>query len=397
MADGKVTRAFPPRDGVRGMRRLKTAFAGHRANLLGSDFVRQAESPAYWVSDHCYVMDSDIFARQLIPAAQELWHMCLDFVSDAVVSEKILASLGLPERVWDAIHASWQRMDPLAVARFDLAYDGIRPAKLHECNVDVVGHVYEAATFQVQWFRDQQHLWAGSAHQFAGLADDLGRHLVATSGGRHIEMLHIGHDPYDRLMLHAMEQALSARMQTYDFTSLASLSPLDSHYPGTGQRVPLYLKDFRWEHLVFDPSSASILNKFAPHMSSPLWSVVLESKGSLPWLWSRNPGHPNLLPAWLMPEYPLQGNSCVLKPLFSIRGQGVMLGNGGLPAAELSCRSGIRQQLHLLPRFDTDDSSCWASTGVFIVGDRPVALSMTESDGPIIAEGKDRTVPHILI
>jgi len=376
------------------MRRFSIPLTGHQSELLGSDLVRQAERPAYWVSDHCYELNGELVERQLLPATQQLWDMYLDFAADAVMSDTILASLGLPEQVWDAIQASWKRRDPLTVARFDLAYDGTSPPKLHECNADVVGHVYEAAMFQVQWLKDRQPLLRPSARQLDGLQEALGHSLVAASGGRPIELLHVGHDPYDRLMLHTIEQALLACRHDYSFHALAELSELELLHSEGG----FYMKDFRWDHLIFDPERVAMLDRLAPCMTSPLWSVVLESKGSLPWLWSRHRGHPNLLPAWFASEHPDPDERWAEKSLFSIRGKGVSLNTGGDGAGKKSViGAGICQQLHLLPRFGTSVSACWASTGVFIVDGKPVALSMTESDDPLIGENTDRTVPHILI
>ncbi|WP_163333523.1 glutathionylspermidine synthase family protein, partial [Klebsiella aerogenes] len=65
--------------------------------------------------------------------------------------ERILASLRIPERAWDAVRDSWRRGDPSLYGRLDFAYGGNGPAKLLEYNADTPTALYETGVFQWLW------------------------------------------------------------------------------------------------------------------------------------------------------------------------------------------------------------------------------------------------------
>ena len=62
--------------------------------------------------------------------------MCREAVAEIIASEELMAQLAIPEAHRDLVAESWRRGDPEIYGRFDLAYDGARPAKLLEYNAD---------------------------------------------------------------------------------------------------------------------------------------------------------------------------------------------------------------------------------------------------------------------
>lgn len=355
--------------------------------------------------DYCYALDGETVDRVLVPAAEELWALCRDFAARAVRDDEILASLGIPAAIWDPLRDSWQRdgESALPCARFDLSFDGTGTPRLHECNIDVVGHVHEAALFQTRWFSRAKAAASlpPGARQLADLGPALAAALTEAARGRAITLLRMGRDPYDALTLLACEAVLSAsgrpcRVVTADDPRQLLTEAL----PAAGD--DFVLKLFRWDHFL-RPDRAGVEDLLQRgRIASPLWSLLLSSKGCLPWLWRFNPGHPNLLAAQFDPAGFQTTGGYVSKPLFSIRGDDIEVTEGAAgPGPRHTQGSGgarhVYQALHYLPRIPGPTDAPWVSTGVFIVGGKARALTMTEADAPVLTGANGRTVPHNLL
>ena len=90
-----------------------------------------------------------------LEADVELLHsMCLNAVEQVVLMERY-ADFALPEWSWQPIAESWRRSDPHVYGRFDLRYDGRRPAVLLEYNADTPTTLLEAAILQWYWLQDK--------------------------------------------------------------------------------------------------------------------------------------------------------------------------------------------------------------------------------------------------
>ncbi len=123
----------------------------------------------------------------------------------------------------------------------------------------------------------------------------------------------------------------------------------------------------------------------------PAWKMLLSNKALLAILWELNPGHPNLLPAYLDgPRELATGPGYVMKPLLGREGAGVTLHEPGTPPAvpdEASCF----QELAPLPDFDGNR----VVLGAWVVEDEAAGLGIRESVGPVTDEYA-RFVPHII-
>lgn len=374
------------------------------AGRVGFRYHTPREAP-YWTDDAYYLFGSDCMER-LESVSADLWALCLQVVERACHDEEVLRSLGIPEACWDALRASWRRRDPDLLARFDLAFDGCGPAKLHECNADTAGTLFEASVFQWIWLEDRQRggELPASHDQFNRLHDA----LVAAFAGLGVDgVLHaaasrrnVEDQVWARYLLDcAIQAGRETRYVDLEAIGLDAAGRLaDCH----GLPIRSLVKAYRWNVLLREPYGRCFLVPDAPTVIEPLWKLVLASKGLLVWLWRLFPGHPNLLPAWFAGDSAAPTGNCVVKPLFSIKGCNVTLHDASLPAGGLSTpgpygREGhVVQMLHRLPTFGVAHRARHVSVTSWIVRGRAEGLGILESDGPIIFDAQSRFVPHVV-
>jgi glutathionylspermidine synthase len=125
----------------------------------------------------------------------------------------------------------------------------------------------------------------------------------------------------------------------------------------------------------------------------PAWKMILSNKGILPILWERNPGHPNLLPAYRDDLLFTQADAYVVKPLLSREGANVRIVSPWHTQAETGGDYGeegfVFQEYAPLPAFGE-----WRPViGSWIVGQEPAGMGIRESGGPI-TDNMSRFVPH---
>ena len=122
-----------------------------KADALGFDWhtVPTPDDPVgtYWDESAWYGFTLQQ-AEEIEAAAETLHAMCLDFVGEAVKSERIMERLAIPEAHRDYVADTWTRGDPSLYGRFDFAYDGKGPPKLYEYNADTPTSIFETAVFQ---------------------------------------------------------------------------------------------------------------------------------------------------------------------------------------------------------------------------------------------------------
>ncbi len=373
------------------------------ADEIGFRYHTTVKAP-YWTDDAYYLFDADGLER-LKAASTELWNLCLQVVDRASRDDEVLGSLGIPEACWEALRDSWRRGDPDLLARFDLAFDGRRPAKLHECNADTAGTLYEAAVFQWIWLEDRQrdgdlpasHDQFNRLHEalvgsFQGLGT-IGRPLHMAASLRNVE---------DQIWARylqdcAMQAGHDARYVDLEAIRVNACGRL---VDAGGLAIRLLVKAYRWNVLLHEPYGPHFIGADSPGVIEPLWKLVLASKGLLVWLWRLFPGHPNLLPAWFSDDPDAPTDKCVIKPLFSIKGCNVTLRDPDWPGGGLSTpgpygREGrVVQALHRLPTFGEATRERHASVTSWIVGGKAEGIGILESDGPIIIDEYSRFVPH---
>lgn len=357
----------------------------------------------YWTDDVCYVFEA-AEVEELDAATGELWSLCIELVDRASRDDEVLRSLRIVETSWDAVRSSWLRRDPSLVTRFDLAYDGNGAPKLHECNGDTPGTLFEASVFQWVWLEDQiaRGVLPAEADQFNRLHPAL---VAALSAARREGLLHatastgnIEDQVWARYIADCARQAgRDVRYLPIEDIGVGAADGLVDH---AGEPISDLVRAYRLNLLLREPFGGYLTSPAAPRLVEPFWKLVLASKGSLVWLWRLFPGHPNLLPCWFEGDPGAPADGVAIKPLFSIKGYNVTLRDRSLPGGEVGtdgpygAEGRVVQRFAPLPTFGRP--RCHASVSTWIVGDRPEGLGVLESDGPIVNDLSCRFVPHVV-
>ena len=354
----------------------------------------------YWDESHAYAFSLTEIEEAIEGPSAELHGLCLAFAADAVSDERILASLAIPEAAWDTVRASWLRGDPSLYGRLDLSYGGTGPAKLLEYNADTPTALYESAVFQWLWLEQglrDGRLPAGS-DQFNAIHERLIARLSEIAPPGLVAFAADTSGPED---LGTAGYLQDCAVQAGCETILLDLAQIglraDGAFCGPDERAFAALfKLYPWEWAfqdAFGPAVAAAPTRFL----EPPWKMVLSNKGLLAHLWAREPGHPNLLPAYFEDDPACASlGACVRKPLLSREGANVEIfsAEGARIAGEAGpygAEGTIRQGLAELPRFDGRRPL----VGAWIVGDAPAGLCIRESDGPITGDGA-LFVPHLI-
>lgn len=360
----------------------------------------------YWTDDACYEFGRKEIEGTLRPAIDDLWKMSLAVVDRACRDDEVLASLGLPETAWDAIRASWRAGVPSLATRFDLAVSHDAPPKLHECNGDTPGLLFEAAVFQWLWFEEQVARGAidAEADQFNRLHEALVAALGRLPRGEAIHAAAATRNVEDQMWARYLADcALQAGHRVVPIAiEEIGIDPDGVPTDLSDHPIRVLLKAYRWHRLLAEPFAPSLVGAAAPRVIEPLWTVILASKGLLVWLWRMFPGHPNLLAAWFEGDAEAPRDRCAVKPLFSIKGRNVTLSDPSLPGGAVAtdgpygAEGRIVQALHYLPAFERNGRTVRASVGGWIVDGRVEGIGVVEDDGPIVISERCRFVPHLV-
>jgi glutathionylspermidine synthase len=287
----------------------------------------------YWDESAYYSFTLRQIEHDFEGASAELEALCLDFVDRTVRDEQVLLCLGIPSVMWDLIAESWRRSDPSLYGRFDLAYDGVNPAKLLEYNADTPSALFEASVFQWIWLEDAiaQGLLPNSSDQFNFIHDELTAAFSALKDRFSLDTIHLTcmmdnrEDPY--LIAYLADVANQSGF------SVTQLALADIGTTGEGpfldlknEPIPLLFKLYPWEWMWEDDFIRSRSMRITRFLEPP-WKAILSSKAVLPLLWAKEPKHPNLLPSYFEDD-PARANLSgryVRKPQFSREGCNVAI------------------------------------------------------------------------
>lgn len=333
--------------------------------------------------------------------SRELHQMCLDLAGAAAADERLLATLGVPAEAHDIVATSWaEREQNLSLyGRFDLAYDGVGPAKLLEYNADTPTALFETAVFQWTWLEESRASGAlpddcdqfNSLHEalvarfslfprdapfhFVGYLDDVedGGTIAyladcAAQAGHDVRRVHVEQVGVDAI----------GRFTDEDDIVIARMFKL---HP--------------WEW-IFASDYSAMVKPSGCRFVEPAWKAMLSTKALLPLLWERHPGHPNLLPAFFEGDGRAAGiGDHVRKPIFSREGANVSLARGGETLSvdgPYGAEGFVVQKAARL--FGSEHGH--AVIGSWIVGDGPCGLCVREDVSPITGN-TSRFVPHAIV
>lgn len=370
------------------------------AEELGFGFHTMYGEP-YWDETRTYVFTLAQIEKDLEGASTELYAMCLDAVEYAVSKEQWLTKLAIPEIYWDWIGSSWRAGDPSLYGRFDLAYDGVGPAKMLEFNADTPTALYETGFFQWNWLEDQKArgLVRADADQFNSVQDKLIARLVSIfEPGCHLHVACCKDTDEDRATVRYIEDcAIQAGIHNHfvhvediGIGASGGFADLD------GVVIDNLFKLYPFEDLFREAFGPSLV-KADMTLLEPPWKAILSNKGLLPLLWHLFPGHPLLLPSFFDGEADTDflNDAYVRKPLFSREGANIEV---NIPGQRPTVSDGpygeegwILQAFHPAPRFDTD----YAVIGSWIIGDEAAGIGIRE-DKSLVTKDLSRFVPHLI-
>ena len=366
------------------------------AESVGFNFHTFDDEP-YWDESAYYQFSLQQIEQDLEDPTEELHHMALDLVADAVNSEQMLQQLQIPQQFWDAVRQSWHSQQPHLYGRMDFSYSGKGPAKLLELNYDTPTSLFETGFFQWVWLEDQ--LMRGEvpqgADQFNSLQDKLQQAFSQLNLPQPFYFSSVAASVEDKgtvdyLMDIALQAGLNCRYIELEQIGAAEGQLVDLD----GMPIQGVFKLYPWEFMLQEEFASTIVTSQTQFIE-PLWKCLLSNKGILPLLWQRYQGHPNLLPTFFDQGDALQ-SGWVRKPLFSREGANVELidtnGQRLTEAGPYTDSGYIRQQLAPLPQFDNN----YTLIGSWVVGDSAAGICIRE-DNSLITKDSSRFVPHIIL
>ncbi|MFE4609566.1 glutathionylspermidine synthase family protein [Streptomyces niveus] len=358
----------------------------------------------YWDESAYYVFSlPEVEALEVV--VEELHAMCLA-AAEHIVKNDRFADLGITDgRLAALVAESWQRRDelPSIYGRFDLRYDGTGPAKMLEYNADTPTSLVEAAS--PQWFWMEERF--PGADQWNSLHERL---IEAWRRQAHLlpqGPLHFAHSDGDELGEDLMTVAYLRETAQQAGIDTEALSVEQIGWDKlTGRFVDERLRFIRscfklypWEWLTTDRFGPQVLDTLdngggtgSTCWIEPAWKMLLSNKALLAILWELNPGHPNLLPAYLDgPRELALTDGYVSKPLLGREGAGVTVhepGHAPVVRQEACCY----QALAPLPDFDGNR----VVLGAWVVENESAGLGIRESSG-LITDEYARFLPHVIL
>jgi len=337
------------------------------AQRMGFTF-HTAEGTPYWDESAAFAFSLREVEEGIEAPSAELEEMCLAFVAEAIGSEEILTSLGIPRDFWGAIHESWQRGDRNLYGRFDFAYAGTGPAKLLEYNADTPTALFETGVFQWHWLEEQiaRGVLPAGSDQYNSVHERL------VEAFRHLR----GGSAY-RLHLACARDSAEDRGTVAYLEDCAKAAGLSTRF------------------LFMDEIGIARDGTFVDLAIEPIWKAVLSTKALLPHLWRMHSGHPNLLPAYFAGlEGDDLGASFVEKPIHSREGANIRIIRDGKPVTETSGPYDgpiMRQKLVDIPDFGGGH----VVIGAWMVASQPAGMLIRE-DSSLITGNLARFVPHVI-
>ncbi len=374
------------------------------AKEQGFSFYEMHGKP-YWNEGNAYSFTLRQIEDDLEDPSTELHEMCLSLV-DRIINGGLMAKFGIPEEHWDYVSNSWGAdRDRHLYGRFDLAYNGLGPAKLLEYNCDTPTSLYEASSYQWSWLEAalEADIVPSGADQFNSIHEalvDRFRGLRTEEGKMHFSSTGFSEEDYATTEYLAW-CAREANITPY-FTELEKIgiSPEGWFLDSDAQVMRDLFVLYPWEDIFRDDFSKDLADSHCRFIE-PAWKSLLSNKAILPLLWENFEGHPNLLPAYFDVEGASEKfgrkGSFVRKPIFSREGSSVDITIGGEKYLSSQDRSYagnpcIIQEYVELPCFEGHHPVL----GTWIVGDKCVGMGIRDDESRI-TQDLSLFTPHFIL
>lgn len=362
------------------------------------------DSGTYWFEGAAYELSAA--EVDLIEAAsEELHRLCLSAVARVANDPAWLRRFAIPDQYHDMIRRSWERQDPYVYGRFDLAFDG-HAVKLLEYNADTPTTLIESALIQWYWLQEVFPDKAAKGLQFNSIHEKLIgrwgeiRTQMPPSARMHFSSIKPSMEEF--ATVEYLRDTASQATPRLDgtFVHIEDIEGFSDRAKGCwfedleGSRIDFWFKLYPWEWLYrerFGPLFPALAERMG--IVEPPWKALLSNKALLAVLWEMDPGHPNLLPAFMHPDASL-GTEFVTKPILGREGQNIEIHSAD-PARRLSMPGSygdaptLWQSLFLPPKVGGQH----VIIGSWMVGDKSAGIIIREDDGPIITS-ESRAVPH---
>jgi len=347
----------------------------------------------YWYEKAYYrFTNSDIDA--LDGAANECHRLCLDACRH-IVEQNRFSELGIAPVVADVIRWAWRHGTPDLYGRFDLAYDGAGPPKMLEYNADTPTSLLEAAVVQWYWLEER----FPDLDQFNSIWESLidrWRELKSTLAGDVVYFAHLPNTEDLMTVTVLRDTATQAGLNTAAIVmeDIGWRARHRTFVDLDNRTIRNIFKLYPWEWIVKEQFGTNALETYAEmRWMEPIWRMLLSNKGILPILWELNPGHPNLLEAYV--DGPRDLHEYVRKPMLSREGANVAVVSqyGTTESGGIYGDSPVvYQQLANVPNFGGNHPVI----GAWVIGGRCRGVGIRESDGPI-TDNLSRFVPHVIV
>ena len=366
-----------------------TVRADWRERCEAVGFTYHSVDGSYWDESACYVFTASEI-DELEAATNELHRLCLE-ACEHVVRERKFEAFAIPEPFWTFVADSWREREPTLFGRFDLVYDGSTPPKLLEYNADTPTALLEASVVQWYWMQDLRP----RADQFNSIHEKLIAQLGVMSARLPVAQAHFAcaseSDEDFRNSEYVRDCATQAGYATARVTieQIGWDSVAKRFVDAADAPIATLFKLYPWEWLMREAFGPNILSRSCRWIE-PSWKALLSNKTILAALWELNPGHPNLLPAYLVPGR-IDGDH-VRKPRLSREGANVSLRRmtGAMSSGGSYGEEGyVYQALAPLREFDGN----FPVLGSWIVGDTACGIGIREDATPI-TRNTSRFVPH---
>lgn len=348
----------------------------------------------YWEEGAHYAFTLDEVYR-IENATRELHGLCVD-AAEAVIRDRRYAELAIPPHAVPLIEHSWEADAPSVYGRFDLSFDGTGEPRMLEYNADTPTSLVEAAVAQWFWLEDR----FPGGDQFNRIHETLLETWAALTPHLLSETVHfaaLGDVEDDATVTYLRDTAQQAGLSTVQLRveEIGWNHARGEFVDVAGAPIRSVFKLYPWEWMLHETFGALLApSARTVQWMEPAWKMILSNKGILPILWERNPGHPNLLPAYREEFLFRDGvDAYVAKPLLSREGANVRIVSPWHPAAATDGDYGeegfVYQEYAPLPEFD----GARPVIGSWIIGQEAAGMGIRESSGPI-TDNLSRFVPH---
>jgi glutathionylspermidine synthase len=352
----------------------------------------------YWMEGVAYQF-SPAQIQTLETATSTLQALCLQAI-EHVIATKRYRDFAIPAFMIPVIEASWEQDEVSIYGRFDLAYDGQGPPKLLEYNADTPTALLEAAVIQWFWLQDLMP----HRDQFNSIHERLVEAWKRAKGFlplAPVAFLHQDTEEDIQTVAYLRDTADKAGVPNLQmFVEDLGWDPVRELFVDLDEHpVTAAFKLYPWEFMVKDA--------FGPHLAKlprpcaflePPWKMLLSNKAILAVLWELNPGHENLLPAYLDGSRDLAANGFVQKPLLGREGANVTLYRPGQPPLSspvqpvYGAEGSVFQALAPIPQID----GFYPVLGSWVVDGEPAGMGIRESENPITGNSS-AFVPHFIM